>query len=101
MPNYRRAIVAGGTYFFTIVTYNRTKIFSDPAAVSILGDTIVEAKQEWPVTIDAIVLLPDHWQTRKGVRQEKVSSTNGINNFVSHCVASSCLSCLLGFVIKA
>ena len=43
MPNYRRAIVAGGTYFFTIVTYNRTKIFSDPAAVSILGDTIVEA----------------------------------------------------------
>ena len=45
MPNYRRAIVAGGTYFFTIVTYNRTKIFSDPAAVSILGDTIVEAKQ--------------------------------------------------------
>ena len=63
MPNYRRAIVAGGTYFFTIVTYNRTKIFSDPAAVSILGDTIVEAKQEWPVTIDAIVLLPDHWHT--------------------------------------
>ena len=63
MPNYRRAIVAGGTYFFTIVTYNRTKLFSDPAAVSILGDTIVEAKQEWPVTIDAIVLLPDHWHT--------------------------------------
>ena len=55
MPNYRRAIVAGGTYFFTIVTYNRTKLFSDPAAVSILGDTIGEAKQEWPVTIDAIV----------------------------------------------
>ena len=63
MPNYRRAIVPGGTYFFTIVTYNRAKIFSDPAAVSILGDVIRAAKQHWPVTIDAIVLLPDHWHT--------------------------------------
>ena len=63
MPNYRRAIVPGGTYCFTIVTYNRAKIFSDPADVSILGDVIRAAKQHWPVTIDAIVLLPDHWHT--------------------------------------
>ena len=32
MPDYRRWFRAGGTYFFTVVTYNRRNIFSDETA---------------------------------------------------------------------
>ena len=32
MPDYRRAIQPGGTYFFTVVTCNRRPILLDPAA---------------------------------------------------------------------
>jgi len=30
MPNYRRAWVPGGTYFFTVVTYKRRKFLTTP-----------------------------------------------------------------------
>lgn len=63
MPKYRRAIVPGGTFFFTIVTYARKPIFADPNAIAMLGTVLRESKQRWPMTIDAIVLLPDHLHT--------------------------------------
>ena len=34
MPNYRRLYVPGGTYFFTIVTYQRQPIFADSENIS-------------------------------------------------------------------
>lgn len=60
MPNYRRAHIAGGTYFFTVVTYRRRRLFHDEANRQLLGDVIRECQQQWPFEIDAIVLLPDH-----------------------------------------
>ena len=33
MSNYRRALVSGGWYFFTVVTFNRKPIFTNGAAV--------------------------------------------------------------------
>jgi hypothetical protein len=33
MPEYRRAYIEGGTYFFTIVTNHRRPLFADPSNV--------------------------------------------------------------------
>jgi len=60
MPNYRRAYVPGGTFFFTVVTHGRRPLFPQPAARSLLGDTMRECMTKWPYFVNAIVLLPDH-----------------------------------------
>lgn len=60
MPNWRRAWVPGGTFFFTVVTDRRTPLFAHPAARSLLGDVVRRCQQQWPFEIRAIVLLPDH-----------------------------------------
>ncbi len=63
MPSYRRAFVPGGTYFFTIVTEGRARIFDHPLARIFLRGAINECQMRWPFQIDAIVLLPDHLHT--------------------------------------
>ena len=60
MPNYRRAHVAGGKFFFTVVTYRRQPIFADTNAVDTLREVIALTSDRWPFTIDAAVILPDH-----------------------------------------
>ena len=60
MPDYRRWFVAGGTYFFTVVTYGRAKLFSQEAARTLLGEIYRECARVWPFETPAIVLLPDH-----------------------------------------
>ena len=57
---YRRANVKGGTYFFTVVTFKRVKIFTEPENVALLRSSIKEVMQKHPFKIDAFVLLPDH-----------------------------------------
>ena len=60
MPNYRRMYVPDGTYFFTIVTYQRQPIFAHPANISRLRKAIATVKIEMPFTILGAVVLPDH-----------------------------------------
>ena len=60
MPDYRRYYVAGGTYFFTVVTAGRARLFSRSTARSLLGKIMREEKQKLPFETVAIVLLPDH-----------------------------------------
>lgn len=60
MPNYRRNFVPGGTYFFTLVTQNRTPLFESELARTILGTAFRECQRDWPFEIHALVLLPDH-----------------------------------------
>ena len=66
MPNYRRWYVPGGTYFFTIVTYQRQPIFANYENIYLLRKAIATVKKEMPFTIIAAVVLPDHlhfiWQ---------------------------------------
>ena len=57
---YRRAKVKGGTYFFTVVTYNRIKIFSRSSNVELLRQAFRNVIKRHPFKIDASVLLPDH-----------------------------------------
>ncbi len=59
MVNYRRAKIAGGTYFFTLTLRDRQ---SDLLVkhVDLLRATIKSVRDERPFIIDAIVIMPDH-----------------------------------------
>lgn len=60
MSDYRRYFVAGGTYFFTIVTYQRRSLFADSQNVQRLRAALSTIKVEMPFDINAAVVLPDH-----------------------------------------
>jgi putative transposase len=70
MPNWRRAWVPGGTFFFTVVTDGRFPLFADAQARSLLGEKFRLCQRRWPFDIVAIVLLPDHlhaiWSMPRG-----------------------------------
>lgn len=63
MPEYRRLYHPGATYFFTLVTFNRSPFLCDDHARPILHNAIDLCRQSRPFTLDAIVLLPDHLHT--------------------------------------
>ena len=60
MSHYRRVLVGGGTYFFTVVTHQRRPIFTDETRVEILRQALRKAMTARPFEIDAMVILPDH-----------------------------------------
>lgn len=70
MADYRRWYVAGGTYFFTVVTQDRRRFLATDLARSCLRDAIETVRAKWPFEIVAWVLLPDHlhcvWQLPRG-----------------------------------
>ncbi len=57
---YRRVIVPGGTFFFTLVTYSRQPILVNEIAVALLREAFRYTLKQHPFTIDACVILPDH-----------------------------------------
>ena len=57
---YRRTRITGGTYFFTVVTFQRKKIFAEPENVKLLREAFRYVLDRHTFTIDAFVLLPDH-----------------------------------------
>lgn len=63
MPNYRRAYIPGGTYFFTVKTERNAPIFSQKRFVDILDNITKMAFDRWPTEVSAFVLLPDHLHT--------------------------------------
>ena len=60
MSNYRRAAAKGGSYFFTLVSYQRRNIFCDKAIRLALRQAIKTTQKKYPFNIDAWVLLPNH-----------------------------------------
>ncbi|MEM9217861.1 MAG: hypothetical protein AAGD25_26415 [Cyanobacteria bacterium P01_F01_bin.150] len=51
---YRRATTPGATYFFTVVTYQRQKLFHAPQNVELLRNAFRKVKHNYPFDIDAI-----------------------------------------------
>jgi len=60
MPNYRRYLVEGGNYFFTVVTFQRQPILTAEHARRILHNSWVEVNKRFPFETIAVCLLPDH-----------------------------------------
>jgi putative transposase len=71
MANYRRCYIPGGSYFFTLVTERRAPILANDEARDLLRSAIRACQQQWPFSVDALVLLPDHlhaiWTLPSGV----------------------------------
>ncbi|MFA5866221.1 MAG: transposase [Phycisphaerae bacterium] len=63
MPEYRRNFVPGGTFFFTLVTWDRQSILIEEAARAALHRAFDEVHAVRPFAIEAIVLLPNHVHT--------------------------------------
>ena len=57
---YRRAFVAGGSFFFTLVTEKRRPLFASAEAVDVLRCAFRSVRSTRPFALDAIVVLPDH-----------------------------------------
>lgn len=66
MSNYRRLYIPGGSYFFTVVTHERQRLFDSVQRVKELRQAFRYVKTRRPFTIVAAVVLPDHlhcvWQ---------------------------------------
>jgi putative transposase len=63
MPDYRRAYVPGGTYFFTVKTFQRQPILTEERCRIALRQAIVEVRAMFPFESIAWILLPDHLHT--------------------------------------
>lgn len=60
MATFRRALVPGGTYFFTVATWQRQKLLTDLSVLMALRAAFRSVRAQHPFAIDAIVVLPDH-----------------------------------------
>ena len=60
MSDYRRSFIEGGTYFFTLVTYQRQPIFADSLSQKLLHSAWTYVNKKLPFTTDAFCFLPDH-----------------------------------------
>ena len=60
MPNYRRTRIAGGTYFFTVVTFRRFPLLASSSAISALESSFGAVMACHPFTVEAMVIMPDH-----------------------------------------
>ena len=60
MPNYIRANFKGGYYFFTVVTYDRKKLFRNEIARQYLREAIKKTKSKRPFETVAFCLLFEH-----------------------------------------
>lgn len=60
---YRRAKIAGASYFFTLVTHERRPVFAATETVALLLASIARVNSRYPFDIDAMVILPDHIHT--------------------------------------
>jgi putative transposase len=62
MVRYRRNLVAGGTFFFTVTLIDR-QACTLVDHITTLRSAFRTTRVERPFTIDAIVVLPDHLHT--------------------------------------
>ena len=60
MPNYQRVYIPGGTYFFTVVTYDRLAFLTHKDVRKILRASWQSVRKKYPFFLIALCLLPDH-----------------------------------------
>lgn len=70
MPNYHRARVPGGSYFFTLVAADRRPVFDGENFRAALRAAVQTVRGEHPFSVEPWVLLPDHrhclWRLPEG-----------------------------------
>ena len=91
MLNYRSAHVPGGTFFFTVVTHRRRKVFHVEANRTLLGEVMRECQRDWPFEINAIVLLPDHLHAIWTYREMSGRMPGGTGPLIPASAMSHCI----------
>ena len=59
MANYKRIFLDGYSYYLTVVTYRRNPILIEN--IELLRESFLYSKQKYQFTIEAIIVLPDHF----------------------------------------
>jgi putative transposase len=59
MPNYRRAFVPGGCWFFTVNLLERRRTLLVDH-IDLLRESVARTRRRYPFEMDAFVVLPDH-----------------------------------------
>jgi REP element-mobilizing transposase RayT len=59
MPNYRRAFIPGGCWFFTVNLLDRRETLLVDE-IDLLRDAVIATRRNHAFAIDAFVVLPDH-----------------------------------------
>ena len=57
---YKRLLLPGTSYFFTVVTHNRRPIFNNEQSIATLKNAFRAVRAKHSFEIDAIVILPNH-----------------------------------------
>lgn len=60
MPEYHRAYVPGGTFFLTLVTFERQRLLAEPDNAARLRRALAAVKRERPFQAIAAAVMPDH-----------------------------------------
>ncbi|MGH9963086.1 MAG: REP-associated tyrosine transposase [Pyrinomonadaceae bacterium] len=60
MSRYRRAPIAGGTYFFTLNAYRRQVLLTQAEVLTALRSAHRVVRATRPFRVEAMVVLPDH-----------------------------------------
>ena len=60
MPEYRRVLVPGGTFFLTVVTLNRCPFLTSDVSRQTLRRAWTRVQEKHPLKCDGICLLPEH-----------------------------------------
>ena len=60
MPNYRRAFIPGGTWFFTVNLLQRHGNDLLVREINLLRNTVRRVREQHPFRLDAWVVLPEH-----------------------------------------
>ena len=60
MSNYKRIYLPNRSFFFTVVTHERRKLFADDENIQLLKSAIRYVQSHKAFQIDALCILPDH-----------------------------------------
>ena len=63
MPEYRRILLPGGTYFFTVITYHRQPLFINQENCRLYRKAVQFISEKYPFEELAYSILPDHIHT--------------------------------------
>lgn len=78
---YRRAISPGETFFFTVVTYQRTPVFVNDRRVELLREAFRYVLGKHPFEIVACVILSEHIHT---IWEHQIRDEHDFNRHVEY-----------------
>jgi REP element-mobilizing transposase RayT len=81
LTNYRRIKQPGGTYFFTLATFNRKPILTSPISRELLRNAWKKGQTKHPFESVAICLMLDHLHTIWRLPEGDVNFSIGVMRY--------------------